>query len=68
MSADAVCAFYRELESDPVLRKEALELKKHFPDQGELIHAFIVLGERRGFRFTPEELMEYIFSRGTPES
>ena len=67
MSLDAVHAFYRELECDPVLREEALALKERCSGQEELIRAFIVLGARHGFRFTPEELMQYIFVHGKAE-
>ena len=67
MSLDAVQAFYRELECDPVLRAEALGLKKDFSSQEELIRAFTALGARRGFQFTPEELVQHIFAHGKAE-
>ena len=67
MSLAAVQAFYRELECDPVLREEALALKERFSGQDELIRAFIALGARHGFHFTPEELMQYIFAHGKAE-
>ncbi len=67
MSLEAVQAFYRELECDPVLREEALALKKRFSNQEELIRAFIALGARHGFHFTPEELMQHIFVHGKAE-
>ena len=67
MSLEAVRSFYRKLESDPVLREEALALKTRFPDQAELIRAFVALGERHGSPFTPEELLQYIFAHGKAE-
>ncbi len=67
MSLAAVQAFYRELECDPALREKASGLKKDFSSQEELIRAFIALGDRHGFHFTPEELMQYIFVHGKAE-
>ena len=68
MSLEAVEQFYRELEKNPALRQQALELQQKFSSQEEVINAFTALGAGAGYIFSTAELIQFIFSNGKPEN
>lgn len=68
MSLEAVQQFYRELEKNPALRQQALELQQKFGSQEEVIDAFTALGAGAGYTFNTAELIQFIFSNGKPEN
>ena len=65
MSLEAVAEFYRELETNAVLRRKALKLQEQFSSQEEIIDAFTALGAEYGFSFSTPELIQFIFTRET---
>ena len=67
MSQEAVALFYRELEQNPALHREALALQRNFSSQEDVINAFIALGASRGFHFNAHELIRHIFMNGKAE-
>ena len=67
MSQESIQLFYQELDRNPDLRSAALNLKKQFKSQEEVIEAFVSLGASCGFHFNSRELVQYIFTHGKAE-
>ena len=67
MSQESIQLFYQELDRNPDLRSAALNLKKQFKSQEEVIEAFVALGASCGFHFNSLELVQYIFTHGKAE-
>lgn len=63
MSKENIAKFYERLESDMLLRAKALSLKDIYPEQEQLIDAFIALAAEQGFTFTFEEFMQYMYEK-----
>ena len=68
MSLEAVRQFYQELENNPELRQQALELQEKFSSQEEVIDAFTALGAGHGYVFSTAELIQFIYVHGKPEN
>ena len=65
MAMADIKAFYELLAVDQALAKEASSFQERFSTQEEVIEAFISLGGSRGFVFTENELISWIFKNGT---
>lgn len=61
-------AFYRALETDAELRKQALELAARFPDEADQekrIEAFIGLARDNGYFFETADLLAVLYRRAS---
>ncbi|MBE6367127.1 MAG: hypothetical protein E7052_04365 [Lentisphaerae bacterium] len=61
MSKKNIAQWYEILERDPLLRQKALAFQKIYPEQEQVIDAFIALASENGCDFTFQEFMEYMY-------
>ncbi len=64
MSVENVKRFYAELKRDEELENEALALQAKYADQEKVIEAFLLLARERGFLFTEQDLVAYLYEHG----
>ena len=64
MSVENVKRFYAELKRDEELENEALALQAKYADQEKVIEAFLLLARERGFLFTEQDLVTYLYENG----
>ena len=64
MSQENVKRFYAELERNPELHNEALQIQTKCERQEDVIDAFLTLAREHGFPFTEHEFIAYIYENG----
>ncbi len=63
MSRENIHRFYAHLERDPELRRKALSFQEQYPEQEDVIDAFLRFAASLGYEFTFREFMEFQFEQ-----